>query len=311
MRTRSAVISLAAMLILGAGAVPVAAQSPSTAPGATVTPVAVPYIDADGVTHGTVTVKTIEDPFAGFDPGAPPPEGQRYVELRIVFEAAEDQSFSADPNAIVLQDTQGYLRSPAYVPRGQSPTVPDLQGQTLAPGDRISGMVGYLVPETATLASVQYVPEYSRYIPLQHLASGAAAAVGTPVTYVDGSGTTHGSVTVTELQDPFLDFDPTAPPADGQRYVLLTVVFEAAQDQAMWADPYAVMLQDSQGYLLTNQNVPRPKENVRPNLESQTMSPGDRVSGYVGFMLPADRTIASVVWSPENGRFLPLVDLGG
>jgi len=310
MRTRAVAVGVAAMLIMGLLAVPATAQSPAP-PADTGAPVAVPYVDAQGVNHGTVTVKTIADPFTDFDPNSPPPEGQRYVLLTVAFEAADEEPFYADPSAVVLQDAAGYLRGPGYVPRAQPVKVPDFQSQTLAPGDRVSGAIGYVVPAGAQLAAVQYVPEYNRFIPLTSAAPGSVPPVGTPVTYTDGNGVVHGTVTVTQLADPFTDFDPNAPPPEGQRYVLLTVVFEAAEDQAMYADPYSLTLQDANGYLIGLQNVPRPPENVRPNLEAQTMSPGDRVSGYVGYVVPADLPIAAVMWSPEGGRLITLAQPGG
>ena len=314
MRTRFSALVTPAILAVCLAALPVAAQDPSATPARPPdpgTPVAVPYIDSAGVDHGTVTVRSIEDPFAGFDPGAPPAEGQRYVLLTVVFEAAMDQSFWADPNAVVLQDTSGFLRGPVGVPRAQPVTVPDFQSQTLGPGDRVSGAIGYIVPADASLSSVLYVPERNRYVPLQSASSEPGPAVGEPVTAYDAAGVVHGTVTVRELAAPYMAFDPASPPPEGTRYVLVSIVFEAADDQALWADPYGVLLQDANGYLLTFSGIRRPVEDVVPDLQSQTLAPGDRVSGDVGYTVPVNTTITSVQWSPEGGRLVPLVDVPG
>lgn len=314
MRTRlmtvAAAVSFAACLV----AWPAIAQDPSTGPATPAepgTPVAVPYVDSAGVTHGSVLVRAIEDPFTGFDAGSPPPEGQRYVLLTVVFEAAPDQTFTADPYAILLQDTDGFLRWNAWVPRPQPVTVPDFQSQTLAPGDRVSGAIGYVVPAASTLSSVLFAPEYNRYIPLQRASTGVGPAVGDPITAIDASGVEHGTVTVRELTDPFTGFEPTAPPPEGMRYVLLSVVFEAADDQSMWADPSGITLQDANGYLISPGWVPRPAGEIVPDLQSQTLAPGDRISGMVGFQVPVSSTLNAVLWSPESSRYVPLVDLGG
>lgn len=314
MRTRLMSVATTASLVACLVAWPAVAQDASTGPTTPPdpgTPVAVPYVDGAGVTHGSVLIRSIEDPFTGFDPASPPPEGQRYVLLTVSFEAAGDQTMNADPSAILLQDTDGFLRWSSWVPRPQPVMVPDFQSQTLAPGDRVSGAIGYVVPAASSLATVLYAPEHNRYIPLQRASAGPGPAVGDPIAALDAAGVIHGTVTVRELADPFTEFEPTAPPPEGARYVMLSVVFEAAEDQSLWADPNGITLQDANGYLLASAWVPRPAGDVVPDLQSQTLAPGDRISGMVGFQVPVGSTLSAVLWSPESSRFVPLVDLGG
>jgi hypothetical protein len=93
----------------------------------------------------------------------------RYVLLTAAFEAAPDQTLNVDPNGITLQDTNGMLYNASWVPRPPEDIVPDLQSQLLAPGDRISGRIGFSVPVGAELAAVQWAPESNRFIPLATL----------------------------------------------------------------------------------------------------------------------------------------------
>ena len=83
-------------------------------------------------------------------------------------------------------------------------------------------------------------------------------AVGTPITYVDPDGIIRGEVTVRELVDPFTGHEPSAPPPAGMRYVYLIATFQAAIDQTLEAQPWQVVLQDSDGFLYGSQYVPRP-----------------------------------------------------
>jgi hypothetical protein len=308
MRTRTAAILGSVALVLGLVAGPVVAQEASPAPGA---PVAVPFTDSAGVTHGTVTIKSVADPFTDIDPASPPPEGQHFVLATVVFEAADDQSLVADPYQVVLQDSDGYLRWSTWVPRVQPVTVPDLQNQTLAPGDRISGVIGYLVPDRATTAAILYSPEWNRWIPLHQGTAAAPVAIGDPVTVTDASGLTHGTATVRDVADPYTNHDPNQPPAEGMRYVLLTAAFEAAEDQTLNVDPYGITLQDANGMLYNASWVPRPPEDIVPDLQSQLLAPGDRISGRVGFSVPVGAELVAVQWAPESNRFVPLAMLGG
>ncbi|MEZ4596729.1 MAG: hypothetical protein R3C32_07735 [Chloroflexota bacterium] len=117
----------------------------------------VPVVDADGVTHGTIQIEELNDPFQG-DPDSPPADGSRYVGLIAVFTAADDQQLDANPYYVVVRDTDGYLYTPQYVARPADDPIPDLQSQTLAPGNRISGFVGYVLPSSAAIDDVFYTP---------------------------------------------------------------------------------------------------------------------------------------------------------
>jgi hypothetical protein len=312
LRRQACVVGIVLLGIV-AGTIPAAAQdsSPSASPAATDAPSAgVPYTDSQGVTRGRITIRSLEDPFAGFDPAYPPLEGERFVLLTVAFDAADDQQFAADPGQILLQDGDGYLRRPVTIYRLQPVTVPDFQPQTLGPGDRVSGAIGYAMPTGATLTSVLFAPEGGRLVPLRQGAGSEPRPVGTAVEAVDAAGVSHGTVTVREVADPYTEFPPASPPPEGTRYVLLSLVFEAAEDQTLWADPAGIALQDTQGFIIGPSGVPRPPEDLVPDLQAQTLAPGDRVSGRVGFIVPAAAEIASVLWAPESSRLVTIAEVG-
>ncbi len=269
----------------------------------------IPYLDAEGNQLGTILIREIADPFTGFDPASPPAEGQRYVMLTATFEAAEDQSFPADPYQVQLLDANGSLYYSAWVPRPPEDKLPDLQGQTLAPFDRVSGAIPFVVPADASLSRIIYRGDGSRLMTLAELGEAGSVAVGEPRALSTREGTDLGSVTVREVNDPFTGFDPASPPAAGQRFVGLDVAFEAAADQAMWAYPASVMLLGSDGVLYWPSWVPRPQPYLLQDAQSTPLSPGDHVSGFVGYALPEAVTVDAIFYNPEYDRYLPLADL--
>ncbi len=272
-------------------------------------PQPVPYLDDQGNQLGTLLIRDFADPYTEFDPASPPAEGLRYAMLTLTFEAAEDQAFPADPYQVQLLDTDGYVHSQQWVARPADPVVPDLQSQTLAPFDRISGAITYALPAEAKVASIIYRGDGRRIMPIAEFGEPDTVAIGEPRSITDPAGTVYGSVTVREVLDPFTDFDPNAPPAEGQRYVVLDTAFEAAPDQAIQASPSNVGLVGADGTIYWPGWVPRPQPFLLQYAESQPLSPGDRVSGVIGFVIPQDTVIDRVVYNPEGNRFLPLVDL--
>ncbi|MBA3416540.1 MAG: DUF4352 domain-containing protein [Chloroflexia bacterium] len=303
------IVSLVALLVvLGLAPGPVAsvaAQGDAPTVGTDV-----PYVDAEGVEHGLVTVTEVADPFTDFNPDQPPEAGRRYVLLTVAFEAAADQPFEADPYDLHFQDTDGYLWSLTSVPRPADVVIPELQSQTMAPGNRVSGVVGFVVPEDAELDQIFYQPESGRLILLADLLPGAGPTLGDEIAYSDAEGG-EALVSVTEVADPFTEFNPDYPPEAGSRYVLLTVSFENAGQLPFDADPYDLLVRDADGFLWSLSSVQRPADVVMPEVQSQTMAPGNRVSGVVGFVVPEDADLTGVHFQPESGRLVLLADLAG
>ena len=180
MHVRRRVALLGALLLLVAAVGPAAGQD-EAAP--------VPYLDAQGNQLGTILIREFADPFTEFDPASPPAEGQRYAMLTMTFEAAEDQSFPTDPYQVQLLDSNGYLYYSSWVPRPADATVPDLQSQNLAPFDRVSGVIPYVLPADASIARILYRGDGSRFMTLSDLGDAGAVAVGEPRAISDAAGT--------------------------------------------------------------------------------------------------------------------------
>jgi hypothetical protein len=293
-------VALVAVFLLPAGAV--LAQSAPPAAGTAVT-----FVDNDGVARGDISVKEVADPFTDFDPRYPPDAGSRYVLLTVIFDANTDQTFDTNPYWVQLRDTSGNLLTQGTVPRPETAVQPELQAQTLAPGNRVSGVIGYVVPEDVKLDDVLYQPESYRFVPLADLTPGPGPLPGTAVPWTSSDGSS-ASITV-NVTDPFTDFAPANPPPDGQRFVALFAEFENSGQVPFRADPNTLFVRDTGGQLYGRGTIYRPEDSPLADLDSQVLSPGDRVSGVIGYVVPADAELVAVDYWPESARISTIADL--
>ena len=260
-------------------------------------------------TVGSITVTEVIDPFTDFDPAYPPEEGGRYVAVNVAFDADAGNRFEIAPYTIVLQDDAGFLWTQASMPLAEDALVPELSGQTLGPGSRVTGVVGFQIPEGSEPARVLYQPESSRVIPLLNLTGEEPPALGETVAIVDSEGGT-GSVTVSDVVDPFEDVDPSQTPPEDGRFVMVTLVYENTSDGRFFVEPYGLLLRDENGNLWSATSVTRLEETeLVPDITSAQLAPGDRLSGAVVFVVPEGVGLAGIYTSPVSGQLLQLADL--
>jgi hypothetical protein len=270
---------------------------------------AVPVTDEEGADVGSITVTEVIDPFTDFDPAYPPEEGSRYVAVNVAFDADAGNRFEISPYTIVLQDDAGFGWNQSSMPLPDDALIPELSSQTLGPGSRVTGVVGFVVPEGSEPARVLYQPESSRLIPLLNLTGEEPPALGESVSIVDSEGGS-GSVTVSEVVDPFEDVDPGQTPPEGGRFVMVTLVYENTSDDRFFVEPYGLLLRDENGNLWSATSVTRLEETeLVPDITSAQLAPGDRLSGAVVFVVPEGTGLAGIYTSPVSGQLLQLAEL--
>src|SRR5215207_5744394 len=270
---------------------------------------AVPVSDEAGAAVGSITVTEVVDPFVDFDPAYPPEEGGRYVAVNVAFDADAGNRFDIAPYAIVLQDDAGFLWNQTSMVLAEDALIPELSSQTLGPGSRVTGVVGFQIPEGSEPALVLYQPESSRLIPLLNLTGEEPPALGESVAIVDSEGGT-GSVTVSEVVDPFEDVDPSQTPPEDGRFVMVTLVYENTSEGRFFVEPYGLLLRDENGNLWSATSVTRLEESeLVPDITSAQLAPGDRLSGAVVFVVPEGTGLAGIYTSPVSGQLLQLADL--
>lgn len=135
------------------------------------------------------------------------------------------------------------------------------------------------------------------------------AGPGIAVPVANTEGVTVGSITVTDVADPFTAYDPNYPPEAGMRYVAATVAFDADAGQRFDIQPSSIVLQDDQGYITNQAYISLPADALIPIVSSQTLSPGSRITGLVVFSLPEDRSPARVLLQPQGNQLVLLADL--
>ena len=269
--------------------------------------------DAEGETLGVVTVEEVQDPFEDYVDGSAPEDGMRYVLLRIAFEATGEAIFDAQPSAILVRDGDGVLWRPTNVQRDDA-ALPDLQGQPLSPGNRVSGAVTFEVPEASELTHVLYRPDSRRLVTLADLRGGTAADAGPGDEVSYASLDNEGSAaifSVIDVEDPFKDQVDGSDPEEGMRYVTVTVSVEASGDTVFATRPNEIMLRDTEGFLWTYVNINRGEELEQPNFDGQPLAPGNRISGVLGFQIPEDAEVDQVLFLPSNDQMIILANLRG
>jgi len=134
------------------------------------------------------------------------------------------------------------------------------------------------------------------------------AGTGSAVPVTNTEGMTVGSITVTDVADPFPVFDPNYAPEAGSRFVAVTVAFDASAGQRFDIQPSSIVLQDDQGFIINQAYVSLPSDALIPIVSSQTLAPGSRITGLVVFSLPEDRTPARLFLQPQGNQLVLLAD---
>jgi hypothetical protein len=142
-------------------------------------------------------------------------------------------------------------------------------------------------------------------------AAGQAGPVdlGEPVTYLDDTGTEQGTVTVTQVVDPFDGFLEGYPPQAGSRFVLVVLAFEGTGDEGIQAYPPNIYLHLADGRTYAPTTVYVPDDFSEADLTIQDVGPGSLVSGFVGYAVPEDAVVDGVLVSYSGTLLIP-ADMG-
>lgn len=304
-RTATVVGLLIALLMAPGLTVGVAAQDGAPLLGSPVS-----YIGADGTELGTITVTDVFDPFTGFPEGSAPEPGSKYVVVHLTFEGSEEGGFEVLYYRVWAHDTAGVLWEPGF------PAVPDvypigeLSSGEVGPGDRISGYVGYVIPDDVSVDDVFFAPDEGVFLTVADVLAGEAPVVGTPVTI---AGTSEGAVgvgTVKSVDDPYQGFDKDRPPVDGARFVMAIISFESTGDSPFAVQPQGVVLRDVRGNLWARTDVTPAKKPKNPVLAEVDLAAGNLKTGRLGFQVPKDVALEGLYYQ-SGGRFFQLADLVG
>lgn len=265
-----------------------------------------PVFGDNGAPAGSITIADVIDPFPDFNPDYPPEAGTRYVVVNVAFEADAGQRFDINPWSIVLQDDAGFLWNQASVLLPDDAVIPLLSSQTLAPGSRITGAVGFNIPEGREPSRVLFQPQSSQFRVLVDLLGQPVPALGEAVPITDAAGG-MGAVTVAAINDPQTDLDPAQALPEGGRYVQAILTYENTSDGPFAIEPYGLLMQDANGNLWYSTYVTRgnPPQTI-PDMASVDLAPGDRLTGSITFGVPEGVAVTGLYAAPVSGQLVQL-----
>lgn len=103
-----------------------------------------------------VTIKSVDDPYKGYDSRRPPVEGTRFALVTASIANDGDTPFPLSHNAFLLRDANGYLWTETSIVYANKPKLKDLDRVDLAKGNSVTGLLAFAVPAGTALEGLYY-----------------------------------------------------------------------------------------------------------------------------------------------------------
>ena len=173
----------------------------------------VPFVGTEGSTLAEITIDAVEDPFQDYDPSVTPERAYHFVLLTITVTNTGSRPFAFDSNAIAVQDGEGFLARPLYLPRAEASlaALPDYAAGEVPSGETVSGALAFQILNGTEARTVVYLPANDRLVVLASLPGASAPATAGPTTSDTGPGTDAGADTSDTTDAP----DAATPDAAG------------------------------------------------------------------------------------------------
>jgi len=304
---KALMIGLALVMAMGLAQSVTAEGGPVTA-GTPVT-----YVDEGGVEQGSVTVDEVLDPFTGYPEDQPPDPGTKFVLVVLTYEALGDDGIASYQGGVFLHDTTGATWGYGFPNVPDDYAQPELSNTDLGAGSSISGYVGFVVPEDRVIDAVLVSAVVGGSVLLIPADLGLPTpGVGDAVTMTDQDGATV-DVTVTTVVDPYKGFAKDRRPVKGARFVLATISIENTGDTPFAVDRSGFVLRDANGYMWGPTRIEHRKKPKLKDIDSVRLGKGNRVTGLLGFQVPADVPAEGIYYQGRSGlhRLVALGDEAG
>jgi hypothetical protein len=141
--------------------------------GSTVT-----WVSGEGEPIGEITVEGIIDPITDYQPSSSPSRGFRYIGIVVTVTNLGAKPFRIDVYRFSIIDNEGYVKTADSIYRNAESvaTLPDLAYVEIAPGDFLTGLVGFELINPATIKTVIFSPENTRALRLAEIESTSATS---------------------------------------------------------------------------------------------------------------------------------------
>jgi len=133
--------------------------------------------------------------------------------------------------------------------------------------------------------------------------------MGTEVPIIGPDGSPIGTITVSNITDPFTGFDASSAPQRGYHYALAEVTIANTSASPMEVYPNYVMGIDNEGFV-TDQPYMSFSDPAMTTMEStDALAAGSSITGVIPYQLFGDTTIQRIVYSPNYDRQITVLDL--
>jgi hypothetical protein len=130
-----------------------------------------------------------------------------------------------------------------------------------------------------------------------------------PVTVVAADGASIAEITIGELEDPFLEYEPKSSPQRGFRLVVVSIAVENISSHLVIFNPTHVFLVDEQGFLASSYNIVTLPHIALTMLIDEQLEPGERIAGSITFQVLNGVGISEVLYAPSGDRTVSLARL--
>ena len=133
--------------------------------------------------------------------------------------------------------------------------------------------------------------------------------LGTAVPIVGSDGAPIGTITVSNITDPFTGYDSSSAPQRGYHYALAEVTISNTSSAPMEVYPSYIMGIDNEGFVTEQPYVTYTDATVTPLEYSEALEPGASVTGTIPYQLFGSTTLQRLVYAPTYDRQITALDL--
>ncbi len=133
--------------------------------------------------------------------------------------------------------------------------------------------------------------------------------LGTAVPIVGTDGSPIGTITVSNITDPFSGYDSSSAPQRGYHYALAEVTISNTGSTPMEVYPNYIVGIDNEGFVTEQPYVTYTDATVTPLEYSDALAPGASVTGVIPYQLFGDTTLDRMVYQPTFDRQITALDL--
>ena len=145
--------------------------------------------------------------------------------------------------------------------------------------------------------------------PTSETAGSFGVPLGTSVPIIATDGSTIGTITVSNITDPFTGFDSSSAPQRGYHYALAEITVTNSGTAPMEVYPNYLMGVDNEGFVIQQPYIGYTDTTIVPLEYTEALAPGASVTGMVPYQLFGQTTLDRIVYSPTYDRQITALDL--